>query len=350
MSTASATANPPSTPLRLWRPDPLHFDAPLCPSSASRQVADAARRLREVPYELVVTTPLTRALQTTLGLFAGHPASPPLHVACLHREHCASSCDVGRLPAGAPRRVPEPRLRASRGGLVAPGRGAGRARGLHVEPRDVLTGRVGAFRDWLCRPARAAHRGGRPRDVLLSSDRGRLPAIASSPSWSSEGPRPPVRGRAVLALRTRKTHASAPPPSGGRVVPAWCQFHRLTGSRRRSRRAVRARETRETLVAQSGSQEGPLLSGVAARYASALFELAQDAKAGRRRRGRPRPLRPRSSRTAPTCSASSARRSSRPKSRQRRSPPSSTRPGSRASPATSSASSRRSAASSRCRT
>jgi F-type H+-transporting ATPase subunit delta len=31
-------------------------------------------------------------------------------------------------------------------------------------------------------------------------------------------------------------------------------------------------------VAQSGSQEGPLLSGVAARYASALFELAREAK------------------------------------------------------------------------
>jgi F-type H+-transporting ATPase subunit delta len=30
-------------------------------------------------------------------------------------------------------------------------------------------------------------------------------------------------------------------------------------------------------VAQSGSQEGPLLSGVAARYASALFEVAQEA-------------------------------------------------------------------------
>jgi F-type H+-transporting ATPase subunit delta len=32
-------------------------------------------------------------------------------------------------------------------------------------------------------------------------------------------------------------------------------------------------------VAQSGSQEGPLLSGVAARYASALFDLARDGKA-----------------------------------------------------------------------
>ena len=39
---------------------------------------------------------------------------------------------------------------------------------------------------------------------------------------------------------------------------------------------MRARETRETFVAQSGSQEGPLLSGVAARYASALFDLARE--------------------------------------------------------------------------
>ena len=31
-------------------------------------------------------------------------------------------------------------------------------------------------------------------------------------------------------------------------------------------------------MAQSGSQEGPLLSGVATRYASALFEVAQQAK------------------------------------------------------------------------
>jgi F-type H+-transporting ATPase subunit delta len=38
------------------------------------------------------------------------------------------------------------------------------------------------------------------------------------------------------------------------------------------------RETRETPVAQSGSQDGPLLSGVAARYASALFDLAQESK------------------------------------------------------------------------
>ena len=36
---------------------------------------------------------------------------------------------------------------------------------------------------------------------------------------------------------------------------------------------------RETFVAQSGSQDGPLLSGVAMRYASALFDVAQDSGA-----------------------------------------------------------------------
>ena len=36
---------------------------------------------------------------------------------------------------------------------------------------------------------------------------------------------------------------------------------------------------RETVVAQSGSQDGPILSGVAARYASALFDLAREQNA-----------------------------------------------------------------------
>ena len=39
------------------------------------------------------------------------------------------------------------------------------------------------------------------------------------------------------------------------------------------------RHERDGYVAQSGSQEGPLLSGVALRYASALFEVAREANA-----------------------------------------------------------------------
>ena len=80
------------------RVDPLHWDAPLS-ELGRRQVSDAAARIRDVPYELVLTTPLTRALQTTLGLFADHPSAPAIRVEHRHREHCGNSCDVGRSPA-----------------------------------------------------------------------------------------------------------------------------------------------------------------------------------------------------------------------------------------------------------
>jgi broad specificity phosphatase PhoE len=49
--------------------------------------------------DLVITTPLTRALQTTAGLFEDHPSSPPILVESLHRERVENSCDVGRSPA-----------------------------------------------------------------------------------------------------------------------------------------------------------------------------------------------------------------------------------------------------------
>ena len=77
--------------------DPLHFDAPLS-DLGQQQVAAAAVALRDVPYELVVTSPLTRAIQTTLGLFADHPSAPEIRVECLHRERLENSCDVGRSP------------------------------------------------------------------------------------------------------------------------------------------------------------------------------------------------------------------------------------------------------------
>ena len=80
------------------RVDPLHFAAPL--SDAGKQQLLAAREtLRTRPIELVITTPLTRALQTTAGVFADHPSSPLILVEALHRERVENSCDVGRSPA-----------------------------------------------------------------------------------------------------------------------------------------------------------------------------------------------------------------------------------------------------------
>ena len=84
-----------------WRAacvDPLHFDAPLT-EDGHRQVREARTALHERPVELVITSPLTRALQTATGLFEGHPNRPRYLVAHLARERLENSCDQGRAPA-----------------------------------------------------------------------------------------------------------------------------------------------------------------------------------------------------------------------------------------------------------
>lgn len=78
--------------------DPLHFDARLS-KIGELQVRRARDTLRAIGIDLVITSPLTRALQTTAGLFAGHPSSPPILVEALHRERVENSCDVGRSPS-----------------------------------------------------------------------------------------------------------------------------------------------------------------------------------------------------------------------------------------------------------
>ena len=60
-----------------WRAsstDPLHFDAPLSPTGIE-QVRSARKAVAAFPVELVVTSPLTRALQTLRGCSTG-TASP----------------------------------------------------------------------------------------------------------------------------------------------------------------------------------------------------------------------------------------------------------------------------------
>ena len=82
---------------RASRVDPLHYDATL---SDVGKVKMAREILRDVAIDLVITTPLTRALQTTAGLFSDHPCSPPILVESLHRER-VETVNVGRSPAFA---------------------------------------------------------------------------------------------------------------------------------------------------------------------------------------------------------------------------------------------------------
>lgn len=79
--------------------DPMLFDAPLSTmGDAQVRALNAAvkegAKLSSPQPELVLCSPLTRALQTALGAFAGTRAS--LAVCADLREHLTESCDVGR--------------------------------------------------------------------------------------------------------------------------------------------------------------------------------------------------------------------------------------------------------------
>ena len=127
------------------RHDPRLRDAPL--TALGRAQADVLHDevigRREI--ELVVVSPLTRAVQTTLAAFAGHPAPRLVHD--LPREHLQSFCDIGRAPAALSREFPalafdhlaDPWWHVGENveGPFAP------------EPDELLTARVAGFAEWL---------------------------------------------------------------------------------------------------------------------------------------------------------------------------------------------------------
>lgn len=133
--------------------DPMHPDAPLT-ELGRRQAAERAAELRQYPYELVVTSPLTRAIQTTMRLFGDHPASPPIHVECMHREFLESSCDVGRAPNLLARDFPHLSF-DHLDEIWWHNEGEPCDRGFVIEPPGTLSQRVRQFREWLAmRPER----------------------------------------------------------------------------------------------------------------------------------------------------------------------------------------------------
>ena len=127
--------------------DPMEFDAPLT-ETGREQVAATRESLRAVPFELVVTSPLTRALQTTAGLFGDHPARPPILVEVLHRECQESSCDVGRAASQIAAEFPHLRV-DHLPEIWWHADGEPNAHGIHVEPRHLFDRRVREFRAWL---------------------------------------------------------------------------------------------------------------------------------------------------------------------------------------------------------
>src|SRR5260370_39236110 len=82
-------------------PSPL---APRMPQTGFERVVAARHGVLVIPADLVVVSPLTRAIQTAVGLFG--EADVPIIVTDLHRERLENSCDIGRAPTAPSAEVP----------------------------------------------------------------------------------------------------------------------------------------------------------------------------------------------------------------------------------------------------
>ncbi|MSO93858.1 MAG: histidine phosphatase family protein [Rhodospirillales bacterium] len=124
--------------------DPMHFDSPLSPLG-HEQVAQAREAVAALQVELVVTSPLTRAIQTAIGLFGGRRV--PMVVEALPHERCGWSCDVGRQPHELQATFPELSFdHLERVWWYAEGADAN---GIAREPDDRVDARRAAFLAWL---------------------------------------------------------------------------------------------------------------------------------------------------------------------------------------------------------
>jgi len=123
--------------------DPMLFDAPLS-DYGEAQVAALRPETAALRVELVVTSPLTRAIQTALGAFSD---DAPIVVEALNRERLEASCDLGRPPRALKADFPSlsfdhlpERWWYNEGGDPHE---------IVSEPEEVFNGRVAAFRRWL---------------------------------------------------------------------------------------------------------------------------------------------------------------------------------------------------------
>jgi len=119
--------------------DPLIFDAPL--TEQGHRQAEAARELvAGLGIQKVITSPLTRAIQTALCLFEG---IAPIEVDAGHREMLLHSCDVGRSPEALQQDFPDLSFHHLQDAWWH--QGPENDHGVAVEPEDVFLERIGAF-------------------------------------------------------------------------------------------------------------------------------------------------------------------------------------------------------------
>lgn len=119
--------------------DPMIFDAPLT-DKGRRQAEEAKALVAKLGIRQVITSPLTRAIQTALCIFDN---IAPITVAARHRELLIHSCDVGRPPRDLQRDFPTLSFThlSDRWWHHGPENGDG----ISVEPEDVFLQRIAAF-------------------------------------------------------------------------------------------------------------------------------------------------------------------------------------------------------------
>jgi broad specificity phosphatase PhoE len=126
------------------RRDPMIFD-PNLTELGRAQASALASDARWPGIELIVVSPLTRAIQTAQHVFKGHQA--PWHVEPMHREKCEHSGDVGRAPRLLAADFPHLAFHH----LDDPWwhHDPQRPDAIAVEPEPFLQARVSAFGRWL---------------------------------------------------------------------------------------------------------------------------------------------------------------------------------------------------------
>lgn len=84
--------------------DPLIRDAPLS-EVGHEQVLAARQAALALTPDVVISSPLTRAIQTSLGLFSG--SGVPIEVSHLHAERVTNTDDIGSPPHVLAERFPQ---------------------------------------------------------------------------------------------------------------------------------------------------------------------------------------------------------------------------------------------------
>ncbi len=121
--------------------DPLIRDAPLS-DFGHEQVRAARPAARALEPDLVISSPLTRALQTAVGLF-GDDGTIPIVVDAGHRERVTGMDDIGSSPEDLAARFP--RLSFAHLTPTWWHQGPVDELGVPVEPEDVFHRRVASF-------------------------------------------------------------------------------------------------------------------------------------------------------------------------------------------------------------